>query len=116
MTAIGVVYLSTVTSADSHGLLVEALSSLLSTITIDGDVPRSSFQVYYEQKAASSSVEVDGPIIRMPQPCLDLAFNDDVMSHVRAAWDAVTRADGATDGAGYMTFEDREGVDDDPFD
>ncbi|CAG9995095.1 unnamed protein product [Clonostachys byssicola] len=111
-----VVYLSTVTSADSHGLLVEALSSLLSTITIDGDAPSSSFQVYYEQKTASSSVEVDGPIIRMPQSCLDLAFNDDVMNHVRAAWDAVTRADEATDGAGYMTFEDREGVDDDPFD
>lgn len=74
--------------------------------------PKCLYQLSYEQGAsASSSVNVDGSIVTLPLPSLDLAFNDSILEPVQKAWE-LAMADATGDGIEYMKFEDREGVND----
>lgn len=97
---------------NSRGLLDKALTALLATSS-DRNAVKPLYQLYYKQRDSPSSVNFDNNIIGLPALSLDVAFNDSVMDHVRAAWDAVTRGNEQGESE-YMKFENREGaVDDD---
>lgn len=111
---IGVVYLCTVSSPNSRSLLNAALTTLASLANGDESVPKCLYKLGYEQSFRSTiTTKVDGSIISIPPPSLDLAFNDQVLRQVESAWEAVTAGDEPAKEAAYMDFEDREGAQDD---
>ncbi|KAL6857861.1 Rab proteins geranylgeranyltransferase component A [Amphichorda felina] len=112
-----VIYLSTVFTSSSRGLLEKALSSLLAAVADDpGDVTYL-YKLHFEQRGGSASVDVNGPVVGLPSLPVDLSFNDSVMDRVRAAWEVVMKGDEPAEGTEYMKFDDREGAaDDDRYD
>lgn len=69
--------------------------------------------MYYEQRADSGILNVDGKVVTFPCPSVSLAFDDDILKPVRQAWDTVGGEDAGAEGVKYMQFEDREKLDDD---
>lgn len=109
-----VVYLCTVSSPNSRSLLNAALTTLASLADGDESVPKCLYKLGYEQSFRSTiTTKVDGSIISIPPPSLDLAFNDQVLRQIESAWEAVTAGDEPAKEAAYMDFEDREGAQDD---
>lgn len=51
-------------------------------------------------------------VLQLPDLALGLSLEDDVLKHVRAAYERIA----GDEGAGFMMFEDREGVDGDDGD
>lgn len=93
--------------------LEKALSSLLIAVDNNEAAPECLYQFYYEQgTSAATVVNVDGTIITLPLPSLDLAFNDSTLDPVHEAWKLVVADATGDDGVEYMKFEDREGASD----
>ncbi|PKS09549.1 hypothetical protein jhhlp_004166 [Lomentospora prolificans] len=109
-----ILYLSTIFSPNSKRILSDALTSVLSALSPpEGETPSCLYQFYYEQSQGSTDVSIDGTIVTLPAPRFDLAFDDASLDPVRETWAAIARFLGDEDPGEYMTFEDREGVDDD---
>jgi RAB protein geranylgeranyltransferase component A len=104
-------YLSTIPTERSKHLLQRALAALLATQKVE-HADACLYQLYYEQRAGSGELKVDGNVVTFPCPSISLAFDDATLEPVRQAWDTVGRPDGA-EGVTYMQFEDREKLDDD---
>jgi len=68
-------------------------------------------QLSYEQACRTGSLSVDGPLLTLPPPRLDLAFEDSTLKPIRQAWESIVKVLGEDDPGGYMAFEDREGAD-----
>jgi hypothetical protein len=112
MTSLGIIYLSTIPTANSKHLLQTASKALLTTQNA-GQPTEALYQLYYEQRAGSGDLNVDGNIVTFPCPSISLAFDDSILQPVRQAWDTVGLQDASTEGVRYMQFEDREKLDDD---
>ncbi|KAL7948391.1 GDP dissociation inhibitor [Trichoderma barbatum] len=114
-----VLYLSTLTSPNAQTHLEKALSSLLTSFSVDGqESPKSLYQLYYEQTGYDvPSVNIDGQSAVFSLLPLDLAFNDSVLDPVRSAWEMVAPHGTEEEPAEYLVFTDREGADaEDEFD
>lgn len=107
-----IIYLSTIPTANSKHLLQTASKALLTSQNA-GQPTEALYQLYYEQRAGSGDLNVDGNIVTFPCPSISLAFDDSILQPVRQAWDTVGLQDASTEGVRYMQFEDREKLDDD---
>jgi hypothetical protein len=116
----GVLYATTLVSANSKALLDIAVSSLLVAHGKIPDaenaeesprVPRVLYSLYYEQAQTSTSSADSLHVLSLPSPSLDLAFDDDVLETVEGAWKKVmgTR-DGGADAGPFLAFQEREGM------
>lgn len=106
----GVLHLSTLATASSKNVLQGALSAVLDVLTPE-EPTQVIAQLYYEQACPSGSMLIDGPVITLPPPRVDLAFDDDSLSPVRKAWEEIVKVVGEDDPGEFMMFEDREGTD-----
>ncbi|KAH6710963.1 rab geranylgeranyl transferase escort protein-like protein [Leptodontidium sp. MPI-SDFR-AT-0119] len=97
-----VLYATTLLSENGKKLLDSALSTFLHSSQDDAEL---LYTLYYEQEQVSKGTASSEP----SDVSLDLAFNDEVLEEVEAQWKTVV---GETDGATFMRFEDREGMND----
>lgn len=110
----GILHLTTLSSPNSQQILSNALSAVIIALSTEGEEPpKRLYQFSYEQSQSSPDLSIDGTIITLPSPRLDLAFDDASLDPIRETWDTVNRILGEGDPGDYMTFEDREGVDED---
>ncbi|KAL2069016.1 hypothetical protein VTL71DRAFT_15354 [Oculimacula yallundae] len=96
-----VLYATTSYLESGKELLDKALSTFLKSIEEDAEL---LYSLYYEQSQSSKSTAASEP----SDASLDLAFNDEILDEVEAQWRQVV---GDVDGAAFMRFEDREGID-----
>ncbi|KEZ39374.1 hypothetical protein SAPIO_CDS10075 [Scedosporium apiospermum] len=109
-----ILHLTTLSSPNSQQILSNALSAVIIALSTEGEEsPKRLYQFSYEQSQSSPDLSIDGTIITLPSPRLDLAFDDASLDPIRETWDAVNRILGEGDPGDYMMFEDREGVDED---
>ncbi|KAG5929209.1 hypothetical protein E4U42_006810 [Claviceps africana] len=106
-----VIYLSTLSCANSTALLDLSLSRLLAATASSSGPAKCLWRLHYEQTCSDSSFTVKDHIGTFGSFAPDLAFNDSILEPVQQAWQAVVGPDADT--SGYMRFEDREGVQDD---
>lgn len=66
--------------------------------------------MYYEQGASSVDEQTDDLVFGFPHASPSLSFDDSILESVQEAWRQVM--DKAAVDADYMTFEDREGAND----
>lgn len=107
----GVLYLSTIRTADSKALLERSLDSLLAALSTD-QTPKCLYQLYYEQASSQSEPSIEGQVFTFPPPSVSLAFDDSTLEPVHQAWKMAMGAAAEDQEAEYMTFPDREGVGD----
>lgn len=82
----------------SKKLLEAALDAFLATVD---DKPALLYKLYYEQQTEAESSDAS----------LDLAFNDSILEDVESLWKTVMGEE--AEQATFMTFEDREGMNND---
>lgn len=109
-------YLSTQSTTDSQKLLQQSIRPILAAVTGDNDSSsaRCLWSLSYEQSRETSSVQVDGKVVTVPGPPLDLALGDETLDPVFEAWKLVMGEEADQDS--YMKFADREGMGDDDDD
>jgi hypothetical protein len=107
----GILYLSTPTTQSSKHDLQTALLSALGVLVPEGERPQILAQLYYEQACPSGNLFIDGPLVTLPPPRVDLAFKDSTLAPIRTAWEEITKAWGEDEPGKYMVFEDREDAD-----
>ncbi|KAH7336241.1 rab geranylgeranyl transferase escort protein-like protein [Rhexocercosporidium sp. MPI-PUGE-AT-0058] len=96
-----VLYATTLHSEQSKKLLDNALSTFLQS---NQDHAEPLYTLYYDQEQVRKNTTSEPS-----EASLDLAFNDEVLEEVEAQWKAVV---GDAEGAAFMRFEDREGMND----
>lgn len=112
-------YTSHPESSKAHALLQTAVERLLARVHED-PTPSILWYMHYDQQYTlpptandwETNVECDrfsNPhILQLPDMMPGLVLEDDVLKHVRAAYDRIV----GDENAGFMSFEDREGVGD----
>lgn len=110
----GVLYLSTIHTAESKSVLERAITLLLTALAAeDGPASQCLYQLYYEQKSSTrSTVAGDDRILEFSTPRLSLAFDDSILEPVQQVWSKVMPEAAADENVQYMVFADREGVGD----
>ncbi|KAF2083590.1 hypothetical protein K490DRAFT_60336 [Saccharata proteae CBS 121410] len=112
----GVLYATTLASSNrGYPLLDSAIAALLSSVA-DQPRPALLWKLQYERlpRASASNSGHDGSsgshanIHLFPPSGVSLAFNDEVLDHVRIAWQKIMGPD--ADPSGFMVFEEREGL------
>lgn len=112
----GILYLSTIATADSKAHLEASVTSLLDAVAVeDAPKPHVLYSMYYEQQCSSdTALAVDQRIVRFAPPPAALTFDDASLEPVYEAWKSVSGPDVPEETlADYMVFADREGVYDD---
>lgn len=100
-------------SESSTKILEAALSSLLQVVAGDSPAGKSLFQLSYNQVGITkTTLSAKGKIASFSPIMLDLAFNDMLLNPVHDAWRCVM-GDAIAEGVEYMSFDDREGANDD---
>lgn len=111
--SIGVVYLTTLTSADSKNELEQALAMLVKAVEGEESTSSCLYQLYYEQAIGDrkSTTEKLGTtsVLSFPPLSATLAFEDSDLEAVKTAWSLVMGDE--SDEETYLVFEDREGAD-----
>ncbi|KAI5921149.1 rab proteins geranylgeranyltransferase component A [Camillea tinctor] len=113
-----VVYLTTLTTPQAEQRLSAALNTLLNTVPSVDKTPTCLYKLQYEQtvtpREALTSARGGAPVFELPSPNLSLSFNDDPLDIVKAAWKLIMKNDASFEEAeaGYMIFQDREGMGD----
>lgn len=110
----GVIYASTLQSASSRELLDLSLSSFIKATTAEN--AQLLYNLYYEQRQCPVKSYSTGVLYHLPDPSLDLAFDDALLVDVEEAWKNTMRNIGVTDPGVFMKFEERNptnGDDDD---
>ncbi|KAI1493998.1 rab proteins geranylgeranyltransferase component A [Biscogniauxia mediterranea] len=112
-----VVYLTTLATPQAEQKLNAALDALLGAVSPAGETPTCLYRLQYEQTVTSrealTSTRGEAPVFELPSPNLSLSFNDTPLDAVKAAWKLIMRDDTSYEAeAGYMIFQDREGMDD----
>lgn len=107
----GVVYGSVgLPGRQGQALLERAVSQLLRSVA--GPMAMVLWSLRYTQLGQDGDFQTAEPdpenIICFPPPSLDLAVDDAMITHVKAAWKAVMGDDAIDDE--FMNFEDREGA------
>ena len=93
-------------------MLQAALDSLLSAVGDSDVIPKSLYQLYYQQSRGSTATQTDGKIVQLPAPSLSLAFDDATLESVREAWKVAVGSAAEDTETQYMVFADREPADD----
>lgn len=110
---IGIVYLTTLATADSKHELEQALAMLVKAVEGEESTSPCLYQLYYEQAIGDrkSTTEKLGTTSALAFPPLSatLAFEDSDLEAVKTAWSLVMGDE--TDEETYLVFEDREGAD-----
>ena len=122
---LGIIYLSTFSTAAASEALDWCLSSLLDAATAPKNEAEEQekaailYKLSYDQYAGGCEPPlVDGNILTFPPPPATLLFQDSCLDWVRTAWEkaigAVSAATGQDSGVvSFMEFEDREPLSDD---
>jgi hypothetical protein len=109
---LGVLYFTTLATPTSKALLQSALDSLLSALRNGDEIPKSLYQLYYQQLRGPTALKRDGNILQLPAPSLSLAFDDSTLESVREAWKVAMGPTAEEPETEYMVFTDREPTDD----
>ncbi|KAI0009671.1 GDP dissociation inhibitor-domain-containing protein [Xylariaceae sp. FL0662B] len=122
-----VIYLTTLSTAQSRQRLEAALDALLAAATVpspgETPTPVPLYKLQYEQSVSAApepsttTTRGNTSTFSFPSAPLTLSFDDGILEAVRDVWKFVTKDDGDGGGAPeeeeeYMVFEDREGVGD----
>ena len=104
-----VIYAQTLSSTSSEGysLLKFALKTLLNSLD-ETTKPELLWTLQYIQQAPNTnSIPPHNQIITTPDVPLSFVLEDDILRDIRDIWENIMIED---PGSGFMTFEDREGV------
>lgn len=101
------------TAETNSKILEKAISELIASIT-ESPTPKVLWRLQYQQRLpptlipSPNSIQANGRVIQVPEIPPSLALEDDVLRHVRSAWERIVPEDER--GKGFMVFEDREDV------
>ena len=91
------------------------LASFLESYESDQLVP-THFQLYYEQVIPTAGFRQEGKVFEFAATSPSLAFDDATLGPVKEVWRLVVGSVTEEEEAGYMKFQDREGVGEDDVD
>jgi len=110
-----VLYFSTLRTPGSRAVLESSLASLLASLETEKPAP-VHFQLYYEQVIPTAGFRQEGKVFEFAATSPSLAFDDATLGPVKEVWRLVVGSVTEEEEAGYMKFQDREGVGEDDVD
>lgn len=99
-------------------LAVSSLLTAVSSITPDPEqIIEEPYRMYYQQASCQSPARSIDGIHYLPSPSMDLAFEDNMLDNVEAAWLHVLGLSSEDESSSsFMVFKERSGMDDDDQD
>lgn len=107
---LGVLY---ATTSGDQDLITAAIAQLMQSVA-EPETPQILWQLQYQQRSetASSDDAEEEKYITFPSSSLDLAFDENILDSVKAAWQKITGGQPQD----FLVFEDRNPIGDDDDD